>query len=75
MTEIDYAAVKRFTDLTKTATIRGQREVKMTVAEAVALESVIAHLSVIALGKNIAQQRQQSAPPSNVSLDGGSFKN
>lgn len=73
MTEIDYAAVKRFTDITKTASIRGLKEVKLTLAEAVALESVIAHLSLIALGKNIAQQKQANTVTS-VNLDGGSFK-
>jgi hypothetical protein len=73
MTEIDYASVKRFADITKTASIRGLKEVKMTLAEAVALESVIAHLSILALGKNITQQKQANTV-TNVSLDGGSFK-
>jgi len=73
MTEVDSAPIKRFLDLTKTAGIRGLREVKLTMAEAVALESSIAHLSLLALGKNISQQKQANTV-TNVTLDGGSFK-
>jgi len=67
MKEINFAVVKKLSDIVETATRTHSKEIRLSTADAVSLLAVITNLSVKAIEKPPVVTRAQVT-------DGGSFK-